>query len=547
MRGKKNEEDKGNERDKDDAEKKEKKREHIKIDFDGLEERVVRAPIESNNIDKFSVTRDHLIYMTSGAEFYGRDSYRKSNLRMFTFEKRKDTVLVDDISGYAVSADGCNVLVKQEKEYNLVEVKPAENEKEKDKKTVSTKDLWMDRVPAREWEEIFNEVWRRYRDFFYVENMNGYDWKAIGDRYRTWLKHVAHRSDLNYLLGEMISELNAGHCYISGGDFEIPERPKAGLPGARFELDDKAGLYRISKILTGDNEEEKYRAPLMEVGVNARIGDYILAIDGEELKGSDNPYRLLRHKPDPVTLTLNSKPTLKGARKTTYKPVESEATLLYLEWVQQNREKVAGMTDGRVGYLHIPDMGSDGIYEFIKWFYPQIRKEGLIVDVRANGGGNVSQWIIERLDTRLLGTGFERTGGMTQTYPDTVFHGHKVCLISETSASDGDIFPYYFRKSGLGPLIGKRTWGGVIGIEDQGPLLDGGEVYVPQYGTNDEHGEWIIEGHGVDPDIEVENDPTSVLEGRDPQLERGVLEVLKSMSEAPMELPARPADPVKTK
>ena len=536
---------KDEEKDKKDK-KEEKKKEYIKIDFDGLAERVTSVPIESNNIDKFSVTKDNLIYMTSGAEFYGRDSYEKSNLHVFSLEKRKDAVLVKDISKFALSNDGNKVLVQQEKTYNLYDIKPDVKEEAKDKKTVSTKELMVDRVPAQEWEEIFNEVWRRYRDFFYVKNMNGYDWKAIGNQYRTLLKYVAHRSDLNYVIGEMISELNSGHCYIAGGDFEIPERPKVGLPGARFELDKKAGHYRISKIFKGENEEEKYHAPLMEVGVDAKVGDYVLAVDGEEFKGNDNPYRLLQHKTDPVTLALNSKPTLKGARKVTYKPITSEANLLYLEWVNKNREKVASMTDGRVGYLHIPDMGPDGIYEFIKWFYPQIRKEGLIVDVRSNGGGNVSQWIIERLDTRLLGTRFDYASDMPETYPYTVFYGHKVCLISETSASDGDIFPYYFRKSGLGPLIGKRTWGGVIGITDHGPLLDGGQVFVPQNSTNDENGKWIIEGHGVDPDIEVENDPKSVLEGRDPQLERGVQEVLKMMVEEPMKLPSRPADPVKT-
>ena len=524
--------------------KKEKKK-YIKIDFDGLAERVTRAPIEPANIDGLSVTKEHLIYRSSGAVFYGRDSYEKSKLKIFTFEKREDKVLVKDISNYALSADGKKLLVQQEKAYHLFDVKPEVDEK--DKKTISTKALIVDRVPAQEWEEIFNEVWRRYRDFFYVKNMHGYDWKAIGDRYRTWLKHVAHRSDLNYVLGEMVAELSAGHCYISGGDFEIPERPKVGLSGARFELDEKAGRYRILKIFKGDIEEEKYQAPLMEVGVDAQVGDYVLAIDGEELKGSDNPYRLLQHKTNPVTLTLNSKPAFKDARRVTYKPITSEANLLYLEWVHGNLQKVADMTGGRVGYMHLPDMGSSGIYEFIKWYYPQIRKEGLIVDVRSNGGGNVSQWIIERLDTRLLGTRFDYASDMPGTYPATVFHGHKVCLINETSASDGDIFPYYFRKSRLGPLIGKRSWGGVVGITDQGPLLDGGQVFVPQNSTNDENGQWIIEGYGVDPDIEVQNDPKSVLEGRDPQLERGVQEVLKMMDEKLMKLPARPEDPVKTK
>ncbi|MGY8689321.1 MAG: S41 family peptidase, partial [Verrucomicrobiales bacterium] len=224
----------------------------------------------------------------------------------------------------------------------------------------------------------------------------------------------------------------------------------------------------------------------------------------------------------------------------------SEDSLLYLNWVLGNMAKVDAMTAGKVGYLHIPDMGGPGIYEFIKWFYPQIRKEGMIVDVRSNGGGNVSQWIIERLDTTLLGTRFGYSSEEPSTYPYTVFHGHKVCLMNETSASDGDIFPHRFRESGLGPLIGKRSWGGVVGISGRGPLLDGGTVYVPLQATNDQEGNYIIEGHGVDPDIIVENDPQSVLQGRDPQLERGVQEVLRAMADDPMKLPKRPADPVKT-
>jgi len=214
--------------------------------------------------------------------------------------------------------------------------------------------------------------------------------------------------------------------------------------------------------------------------------------------------------------------------------------------VNANRAKVAEATDGRVGYIHLPDMGGGGIYEFIKWFYPQIRMEGMVVDVRSNGGGNVSQWIIERLDSRLLGTRFGRQSEDPLTYPYTVFHGHLVCLLNETSASDGDIFPYRFRVAGLGPLIGKRSWGGVVGISSRGPLLDGGVVFVPLLGTNSPDGEWVIEGHGVDPDIEVENDPRAVIAGRDPQLERGIEEVLKAMKADPKKLPSRPADPVKT-
>jgi tricorn protease len=345
----------------------------------------------------------------------------------------------------------------------------------------------------------------------------------------------------------MVAELSVGHAYIQGGDFEIPDRPKVGLPGARFSLDASVGRYKIGKIMKGQNEEPKYRAPLTEVGVNISEGDYILAIDGEELKGEDNPYRLLQHKTDPVVLTVNATPSLEGSRKVTYEPITSESSLLYLEWVEGNRKKVLEATDGKVGYIHIPDMGANGIYEFIKWYYPQIRKEGLVVDVRSNGGGNVSQWIIERLDTRLLGTRFGQSSDKAQTYPYSVFHGHMACLLNETSASDGDIFPHRFREAGLGPLIGKRSWGGVVGISGRGPLLDGGTVFVPLQGTNDTEGNWIIEGEGVTPDIEVENDPKSILAGRDPQLERGILEVVTAMKTNPMKLPERPPDPIKTK
>ena len=255
---------------------------------------------------------------------------------------------------------------------------------------------------------------------------------------------------------------------------------------------------------------------------------------------------MLRHKTFTVTFTLNDKPSLEGARQVTYRPITSDASLRYLDFVLRSKETVDKLSGGKVGYLHIPDMGAPGLYEFIKWYYPQIRKEGLVVDVRANGGGNISQMILGRLGKRLLGTRFGNAGPHPTTYPSTVFHGHMVALTSETSASDGDIFPYHFRFAGLGPLIGKRTWGGVVGGGNI-PLIDGGSVFVPRSGTNAPTGEWIIEGEGVSPDIEVENDPASMLAGHDRQLERGVQEVLKRMAEKPMSLPKRPADPVKTK
>jgi tricorn protease len=514
----------------------------VVIDFDGLDGRIMRVPVEADNYTGLAAIKGHLLYSTSGAFFYGRSNAASRKLHIYDLEKREaSTIVTSKLRGWAVSADGTKVLVRAAGGFKLLDAKP----KPGDGKKISTSGLEMDLVPSEEWAAIFDQAWRRFRDYFYVENMHGYDWSALRDQYRPQLQYVAHRSDLNYVLAEMVSELNAGHTYVAGGDFQIPDRAPVGLPGALFELDEEAGRYRIAKIYRGHNAEATYRSPLTEVGVDAEVGDYVLAIDGVELDGDDNPYRLLQHTTDPVTLTLNSSPSMEGARETTYEPVRSEASLRYLGWVLANYQRVDEMTDGTVGYLHIPDMGADGAAEWIKWFYPQMRKQGLVVDARGNGGGNISQWIIERLDSKLLGTRFGRTSDYPGTYPSTVFHGHMACLLSETSASDGDIFPYYFREAGLGPLIGKRSWGGVVG-SSYTSLIDGGSVFVPRSATNDTEGNYIIEGYGVEPDIEVENDPKSVIEGRDPQLERAVEEILAAIERDPKVYPTRPVDPIKT-
>jgi tricorn protease len=516
----------------------------VTIDFDGLEGRIAPVPVPADNYSGLEAVKGNLLYVRRPAFYYGRQAGGHAALMVFNLEDRKATALAEDIRGYAISPDGSKVLVRQGNAYNLYDATPKGGGS---KKTVSTRGLQADIVPKQEWTQIFDEVWRRFRDFFYVPNMNGYDWTALRNRYRPLLQYVGHRSDLDYVLTEMISELSNSHTYISGGDYDIPERPDVALPGARFDLDRASGRYRIAAIFQGDNAENHYRAPLTAIGVDARVGDYVMAIDGEDLKAPDNPYRMLRYKSSrPVTLTLNARPSLEGARQVTYSPVTSESPLIYLDWVTANWHKVDSMTHGRVGYLHLPDMGAEGISEFIKWYYPQIRKEGLIVDVRGNGGGNVSSMVIERLSRQLLATGFSRNDAFTSTYPRApTFYGSMVSLLNETSASDGDIFPAMFKQAGLGPLIGKRSWGGVIGITGHGPLIDGGQVNVPEFGFASVQGQWIIEGHGVDPDIEVENDPRSLIAGRDPQLERGVAEVLRLMQEHPRRLPSRPAPPVK--
>jgi tricorn protease len=517
----------------------------LTIDFDGIEHRTARVPVEANSFVGLAAKSGHLVYTIGTPFYYGRQADTKTSIRLYSFKDRKESMLMDDINAGALSQDGSKLLVRQQQSWFLMDTTPTGPAS---KKTVSTTGLFVDRVPAEEWAEIFDEVWRRYRDFFYVPNMHGYDWEAVRKQYRPLLKDVASRSDLNYVLSEMIAELTVQHAYVDGGDIQIPPRPRVALPGARFELDKDSNRYKISRIFAGENEEEIYRSPLTEIGVDVKVGDYVLAVNGQDLTGKDDPYRLLRNLADnPVTLTVNSKPATDGARQVTYRPITDEKNLIYLDWVNRNRRTVDEISGGRVAYLHVPDMGADGIREFIKWYYPQIRKEGLIVDVRGNGGGNVSRMLIERLRRKLLAAQFSRTIEDPFTYPDGVFVGPMVCLLNENSSSDGDIFPAMFREAGLGPLIGKRSWGGVVGITNHGQLIDGGTVNVPEFGFTNAKGEWVIEGHGVDPDIEVENDPRSVIRGKDPQLERGVAEVMKMLKANPPKLPTRPAAPVKLK
>ena len=514
------------------------------IDFDGIESRACRAPIETNNYAGLAAKGGFLFYAVAPAFYYGRQGDAPPSLRIYSIKDRKETTLADGISGYALSADGAKLLVRQGAGFSLMDANP---QGDRSKKTVSTANLFVDRVPAEEWAQIFGEVWRRYRDFFYVSNMHGYDWGSLRKQYEPLLKHVAHRSDLNYVISEMIAELTVQHAYIEGGDFNIPPRPRVALPGARFGLNREAGRYQITKIFAGQNEEDIYRSPLTEVGVDVKVGDYVLAINGEELRPDDDPYRLLRNKADaPVQLTVNSRPTTEGARVVSYRPVTDEQSLLYLDWVTGNMAKVDKLSGGKLGYIHIPDMGANGIREFIKWYYPQLNKSGIVVDARANGGGNVSRMLIERLRRKMLAAGFSRTSEFPSTYPDGVFVGPMACLLNENSASDGDVFPAMFREAGLGPLIGKRSWGGVVGISNRGTLIDGGSVFVPEFGFVSAKGEWVIEGYGVPPDIEIENDPKSVIEGKDPQLERAVTEVMNRLKTQPAGLPARPPSPVKT-
>ncbi len=513
-----------------------------KIDFDGIEARAAKAPLGADNYGGLSANKGHLIYTTQPAFYYGRGSDGAPSLRIFSLKDRKETILVTPAGGFALSEDGTKIMTSSFGGFSILDATPAG---ERTKKSVSVNGLTAEIDPVAEWNQIFNEVWRRYRDWFYAGNMHGFDWVKIRDDYKKWLPYVAHRSDLNYIISEMCAELTVQHAYIDGGDFNLPSRVRVALPGARFEVDKAANRYKISKIFGGQNEEDIYRSPLTEVGSDAKVGDYVIAINGENVTADRDIYAYLRGKADSaVSITLNSSPTAQGARTITFRPVTNESDLIYLDWIEANRRRVDQMSGGRLGYIHVPDMGAPGLREFIKWYYPQLNKEGMVIDVRANGGGNVSRMLIERLRRKVLGINYRRADEEGGTYPDGAFLGPMIAILNENSASDGDIFPYMFREAGLGQLVGKRSWGGVVGITNRGNLIDGGVVNVPESALANAKGEYIIEGYGVDPDIEVENDPRSVIAGGDPQLERAVNELLKKIA-TPVKLPKRPADPVK--
>ena len=515
----------------------------VTIDFDGIVGRVIRVPIEADNLSDLRAGEDALLYQRNGAFYYGRDAGVKTSVMSYSIKDREAKTVAEDVTAWSATADGKNVLARLASK----EIKYYEVGKSDDAKTVSLAGLMTTRVPSEEWHEIFREVWRRYRDHFYVANMHGYDWLALRGKYAPLVDQVGHRADLNYVISEMISELTVQHAYIEGGDLGLPKRPFVALPGARFELDSRSGRYRIAKIYSGENEEERYRSPLTEVDIDVHVGDYVLAVNGRELRAGTDPYQLLLAPPDqPVEWRVSAAPEGKPVRTIRYLPIASETDLRYLEWVSANRARVDRLSGNRVGYIHIPDMEDAGIREFIKWWFPQVRKEALVVDERDNGGGNISEMLIERLARTLHGMDFSRNHDTPGTYPRAVQPGPKVALINEDTGSDGDIFANAFRQWKIGALIGKRTWGGAVGITDHGPLLDGGIVYVPEFGTADAEGRWIIEGHGVDPDIVVEEDPVEVLHGHDPQLERGVAELMKLLPAQPSGLPSRPAAPVKT-
>ena len=398
-----------------------------------------------------------------------------------------------------------------------------------------------------EWKQIYDESWRVTRDNFYVANMHGVNWNKIHDKYAVMLPYVKHRHDLTYLIGEMIGELNIGHAYITSGESpEIPRIP-TGMLGGKFSKDAKTGAFRIEHIYKGASWDKSLVSPLDGPGINAKVGDYITKVNGTPASELVDIYQALVGKVGKtVSLEIADNAAGRGARTVYVKPVADEGQLAYYEWVQKNIEKVDKASNGEIGYIHIPDMSTAGLDMFTKLFYTQLDKKALIIDDRMNGGGNVSPMILERLQREAYRMSMSRWGGKNETVPNQTFYGPKVCLIDKYSSSDGDLFPYGFRQLKLGKLIGKRSWGGIVGISGSRAYLDGQDMRTPFFTSYSLEGDWIIEGHGVDPDIEVDINPFEDYLGKDAQLDKAI-EVLKAEMKNYPALPGTPAAPDKSK
>lgn len=508
----------------------------VKVDREGIAQRVVGLPIEASDYSHLTGLEQRVYYLRHG------DADEETVLLVYDLDEQKETT-IGQFRGYRLSPDGKKMLLQAGDTYGIVDPPTKEIELEA---TLDLGDLEMRLDRHAEWDQIFHECWRQMRDFIYAPNMHGRDWEAILRKYEPLVPYVNHRNDLTYLIGEMVGELNLGHTYVGGGDRPEVRRIPLGLLGAEIERHPDSGFFRFTKVLAGENWGKPRRSPLTEIGVRVREGDFLLAINGKRTDQMQNPYSALINQADKtVVLRVADRPQWEAGRDVLVRPIDDASPLYYFNWVRDNLAKVEKATDGRVGYLHIPDMGRRGLNEFVKAFYPQLRKQGLIIDIRGNGGGNVSPMIIERLRRKLTMVDMLRNGA-PRPDPYATILGPMVCLMDEFSASDGDLFAYRFRRHHLGTLIGKRSWGGVVGIRGSLPLVDGGQLFKPEFAPYDRSGAgWIIEGHGVEPDIVVDNNPMREFAGEDQQLNRAIEVILEQMETQAEELPPIPPYPEK--
>ncbi|MCU0638976.1 MAG: PDZ domain-containing protein [Candidatus Krumholzibacteria bacterium] len=536
---------------KEDADKKDEKKkdEPLKIDIEGLEARIVSLPVGSGNFGMVNAISGKVLYaeramdtrvisLDDGAPVSG-------DLKYFDLAKREEKTIISGVNNYTLAPGGDKLMYGAFGGiFGIIDIAPGKNVGDGNIKTrLETK---VD--PVAEWTQMFHEAWRLERDFFYVDNMHGVDWKGIRNRYEVLLPYLTSRADLNYIIGEMQAELNVGHAYIGGGIAPGPRPPVVGggYLGCDFELDQKSGRYRFSKIYTGRNWDGQFAAPLTQPGIDVKEGEFLIAVDGRDLAWPATPEELLENTAGrQVVISVCGDPSGKDARDCTVETIGDDTNLRYADWVETNRKKVFEASGGRIGYLHVPNTNVWGLMEFAKYFYPQSNMDGIIVDVRYNSGGWLPNFFIEKLGAKLTNT-FKRRDYKPLKVPPTAVTGHLACIINGYAGSGGDAFPYYFKQAGLGPLIGTKTWGGLVGYDRGIPLMDGGFISMPSIGFINLEGEYDVERVGVAPDIEIDNRPDLVVEGGDPQLEKALEYLMEQIKKDPPKLPGVPKDPDKS-
>jgi tricorn protease len=558
---KKEKEKKDKDKDKDDkSDKDEAKIEPIKIDFDGLMDRLVQVPVAPGNYSALAAVEGKLHWLKSANRgmmpYVGEDGDDDAGAELETYdiEKEKLSTLASGVKEYQVSMDH-KVLVYQSKDgFTRVEAGATAAPKDDDAKDAKI-DLsgWSLSVnPRAEWKQELHEAWRLERDFFYDPKMHGVDWEGVWKQYGSLADRIGSRGDLEDCLGEMFGELNVGHAYHSGGDVRSGKRVGTGLLAADLRYDDATGFWQIQKIYKGDFAMPQWTSPLSRPDLHVKVGEWLVAIDGKPLvKGEDYLQHLANRAGQEVELSISDTPDLKAARRIVIKTVGEDTRIRYADWVRENREYVNKKSNGQIGYIHLYDMDARGLREFARDYPPQWRKHGLIMDDRWNHGGFVAPMILSRLDRKILAVAGTRRGNV-DTVPSHAFNGYMACLINRQGGSDCETFALGFKQFKLGPVIGTRTWGGWVGIRGDKPLRDGGAITQPEFGGWDPQGkDWIIEGHGVDPDEELDLNPDGLIHGHDVQLDRAIDELMQDIAKDPRDLPhappirPRPLEPVK--
>lgn len=506
----------------------------VEIDLDGFESRLVILPPKPGNYDRLAAVSGKILYRRNPRTGSSDEAHP---IVAYDLEEREEKTVLADADSFLLAASGKKALVRKKDDWAIIEIKADQ----KIDKKLPTSELGMTLDPPAEWRQIFNDAWRLERDYFYDPKLHQVDWNAMRERYGKLLDGCVTRWDVNLLIGELIAELNSSHAYRGGGDTEKPLEAGVGLLGADFALEN--GAYRIAHILRAAPYEQDGRSPLLQPGIDVKEGDYLLAVNHRPLDPRLDPWAAFAGLAGkPVLLTVSAKPTTEGAREILVETIEDEYRLRNLAWIEEKRQRVDRLSGGRLGYIYVPDTGTDGQTELVRQFRGQFTKEGLVIDERFNSGGQIPDRFIELLNRPLYNFWGVRDGHDWQ-WPPVAHSGPMAMLINGWSGSGGDCFPFYFREAKLGPLVGMRTWGGLIGISGAPTLIDGGNVTVPTFGIYSIDGKWIIEGHGVEPDVEVVDDPGLMAKGGDPQLEKAVALVMDQLAKTPPVRPNKPAYP----